>query len=87
MTTRVDNLADLGQHVAGHEHGAALVGPDAQDPPDPADTLRIKAVGGLVQHHHARIAEHGGGEAEALAHAQRIAPDAAIGGTSEPDDL
>ena len=46
----VDRLRHLGQHVARHEHGAALAGLPAQEVAQPADALRVEPVGGLVEH-------------------------------------
>ena len=83
----VGGLGDLGQHVAGDEHGAALGGERAQEVAQPADALRVEAVGGLVEHQHARVAEQGGGEPEPLAHAERVAAGAAVRRVREPDEL
>ena len=41
---------------------------------DPADAFWVEPVRGLVEEQHPRVAEHGGGDAEALLHAQRVAP-------------
>ena len=68
----VDRLRHLGQHVAGDEHRAALGGHAAQEVAQPADALRIEAVGGLVEDQHLRVAEQRGGEPEPLAHAERV---------------
>ena len=45
----------------------------AQEVAQPADPLRVEAVGRLVEHQHARVAEQRGGESEPLAHAERVA--------------
>ena len=66
----VGGLLDLGEHVAGDEHGAPLGGQRAQEVAQPADALRVQAVGRLVEHEHRRVAEQRGGEPEPLAHAE-----------------
>ena len=48
----VDGLGDLGQDVAGDQHGAARSARLAQEPAQPVDTFRIQAVGWLVQDQH-----------------------------------
>ena len=45
----------------------------AQQVAQPADPLRVEAVGGLVEDQDPRVAEQGGREAEPLAHAERVA--------------
>ena len=75
----VGGLAHLGQHVAGDEHRAALPGQPAQEVAQPADALRVQAVGGLVEDQHPRIAEQRGRQAEPLAHAERVAARAPVG--------
>ena len=75
----VDGLGDLGEQVAGHDDGASGVGLAAQEGPQPVHALGVEAVGGLVEDEHRRLAEEGGGQAEALAHAEREAADTAVG--------
>ena len=58
----VGDLLHLVELVAGHEHGAALVGEVAQEAAQPADAVRVQAVGRLVQDEHARVAEQRGGQ-------------------------
>src|ERR1035441_6299271 len=70
----IDGLGDLGQDVAGDQDGAALCGQRAEQIPQPPDALRVQAVGGLVEHQDLRVAEQGGGQAEPLPHAERVAP-------------
>ena len=53
---------------------------------NPDDAFGIETVDRLVEHQHGRVAEQRGGDAEPLAHPQREAADAAIGGDVEPDD-
>ena len=66
---------DLGQQVGGEQHGAAAVGEVAQQAPHPAHAFRIEAVGGLVEDQDLGVAEQRVGEAEALAHAERVLAD------------
>ena len=66
---------DLGQQVRGEQHGAAAVGEVAQHAPHPAHAFRIEAVGGLVEDQDLGVAEQCVGEAQALAHAERVLAD------------
>ena len=83
----VDRLGDLGEQVARDEHGAAVGGLLAQQPAHPADAGRVEAVGGLVEDQHLGVAEQRGGDREPLAHAHRVALDAAVGGLGQPDGV
>ena len=67
----VDGLGDLREQMTRHDDGAPGVGLAAQEGPQPVHALRVEAVGGLVEDEHRRLAEQGGGQAEALAHAER----------------
>ena len=58
-----------------------------QEVAQPADALRVEAVGGLVEHEHPGVAEQGGRQAEPLAHAERVAAGAAVGRVVERDEL
>ena len=69
----VDGLSDLAEHVAGDQDGAALVGQVAQQAAQPRHAGRVEPVGRFVEQQHWRVAEQGPGQAEALAHAQRVA--------------
>ena len=71
----VGDRLDLGQQVRGEQHGAAAVGEAAQQPAHPAHALRIEPVGGLVEDQHLGVAEQRVGEAESLAHAERVLAD------------
>jgi len=64
----VDRLLDLGQQVAGHQHGATGAGEGLQERPQPGDALGIHAVGRLVEHQNLRITEQGGGQGQPLPH-------------------
>ena len=83
----VDGLLDLGEHVAGDEDRAPLAGRAAQEVAQPADALRVQAVGGLVEHEDLRIAEQGRGEPEPLAHAGRVAAGAPVARAAELDEV
>ena len=52
----------------------------------PADALRIEAVGRLVEDQDARVAEQRRGEPEPLAHAERVLARAPVGGVRELDE-
>ena len=73
----VGDHLDLVQQVGGQEHGAAAVGVLAQQPAHPVDAGRVEPVGRLVEDQHARVAEQRVGDAEALAHAERVVAHAA----------
>ena len=88
ITTRsCGHQRHLRQQVAADEHGRALLGEVDEDVADPADALRVEPVGRLVEDHRVRIAEHHAGEAEPLAHAERVALDPALGDVGQPDEL
>jgi hypothetical protein len=63
----------LVHQVGGDEHRPAVGGQVAQQGPDPADALGVEAVERLVEDDRGRVAEQGGGDAQALAHAEREA--------------
>ena len=64
----VDGLLDLGQQVAGDQHGAALlVGQVPQEAAQPLDALGVQAVGRLVEHQDRGVAEQRGRPAPAAA--------------------
>ena len=79
---------DLVQQVGGQQDGAAAVGVAAEQVAHPADAGRVQAVGGLVEDQHLGVADQGGGDAEPLAHPQRVVadPSGRLGG-GEADDL
>ena len=63
---------DLVQQVRGEQHGAAPVGVAAEQVAHPADAGRVEPVGRLVEDQHLGVAEQRGGDAEPLAHAERV---------------
>ena len=81
----VGEHGELGDQVARHEDRAALVGEAAQRVAQPADAVGVESVGRLVEQQHLGFAEQGAGEGEALAHAEREAAGALVGGAGEPD--
>jgi hypothetical protein len=83
----VDRLGDLGQQVARQHHRAAGVGLAAEEVPQPVDALGVEAVGGFVEDEHGRLPEEGGGQAQALAHAEGEATDPAVGVLGHADPL
>ena len=80
----VGDLLDLVQLVAGHQDGPSFVGQGAQHRAQPADALRIQPVGRFVQHEHPRVTQQGRGEAEPLAHAERVRAHLAPGRRGQP---
>ena len=59
----------------------------AQEAAQPADALGVQAVRGLVEDEHLRVAEQGGGQAEALAHAHAVLTGALAGGRRDAGEL
>ena len=83
----VDGLLDLGEHVARDQQGSPFVGEVPQEAAQPPDALGVQAVGRLVEDDHLRVAEQGGGEAEALAHPHRVAAGSLACGRGDADEL
>ena len=75
----------LAHEVRRHEHGTTLFGQPLEQVADPQDALRVEAVDRLVEHHHFRVPEECGGDAEALSHAEREAATAATGHIGQAD--
>ena len=74
----VGDHLDLAQQVRGEQHRAGAVGEVAQQLAHPEDPLGIEPVGGLVEDQDARLADQRLGDAEALAHAERVVADALL---------
>ena len=72
--------------MARHQDGAALPGEVAQERAQPRDALGVEAVGGLVEHEDARVAEERGRELQALPHAHAEAADGPRGGLAQADE-
>ena len=83
----VGHQRDLGEQVAADEDRAALAGEGDEDVADPAHAFGIEAVGRLVEDQRVRVTEQHAGESEALAHAERVAADLALGDRGHPDEL
>src|SRR4051794_17822550 len=83
----VDELLDLAEPVAGQQHGAAAPGALAQQRAQPVHALGIEAIGRLVEHQDARIAEQRRRDVQSLAHAQRVALHPAMPRGGEPDEV
>ena len=66
---------DLVEQVGGEQHGSAAVCVAAEQVAHPADTGRVQAVGGLVEDQHLRVADQGGGDAQALTHPEGVVTD------------
>ena len=65
-----------------------LVGVVAEQVPHPADAGRVEPVGRLVEDQHRRVADQGGGDAEALAHPERVVAHPPVGlGLGEADQV
>ena len=63
------------QGDAEHIRGVNLAAFETSAEADLVDALGIEAVGGLVQHQQPRPAQERGGQAQALAHPQRVGAD------------
>jgi hypothetical protein len=82
----IDELLHLGEHVARHQHRAALRGQLAQESAHPRDALRVEAVGRLVEHQHLRVPERTC-QREPLAHPQRVTARRAAARRGQPDQV
>src|SRR5947209_376255 len=63
-------LGHLTHEVTGKEDGPALAGQRLHEVADPEDAVRVEAVDGLVEDEDPGVTEEGGGDAEALVHAE-----------------
>ena len=81
----VARLLDLVEQVRGEEHGAALADQRADHLAELEDPGRIEAVGRLVEDQQLGVGEQAARDAEALAHALRVARDLLVGAIGEPD--
>jgi hypothetical protein len=85
MTTTRWRSGDLGRQVAGHQDGPTLTPEVAQEGSQPPYALGVQPVGRFVQDQDLGVAEQGGGQAQALAHADREAAHPPVGGGGELD--
>ena len=83
----VGHQRHLRQQVAADEHRLALPGEVHEHVADPADALGVEPVGRLVEDHGVRVAEQHAGQAEPLAHAERVALDLAPGDLGQADQV
>ena len=80
------DLLDLGQDVAGEQHGRARLGDAPHELAHLAHLTRVEAVGGLVEHEHLGLAQQHAREPEPLAHALRVGLHLAVDGRAELGD-
>ena len=83
----VGDLVNLGEDVAGDEHGPALGRLCPQQIAQPAHPLRVEAVGRLVEDQDPRLAEQRRGQRQPLPHPQRVALHPPLGGAGQLDHL
>ena len=83
----VAQLLDLAHQVAREQHGHALVGEPADQHAHVAHPRRVEPGGRLVEQQQPRRAQQRPGDAEALAHAVRVAADLVLGAAGEVDGV
>ena len=83
----VRHLLDLRQDVAGDENRLTVRGKRAEEVAQPANSLRVEPVRGLVEHQQLRIAEQRARDAQPLPHPERVAAHAPPRGIRDPDEL
>ena len=84
----VGDHLDLVQQVRGQQHGPATGGEGAEQAAHPVDAGGVQAVDRLVEDEHGRVTHERIGDAQALAHAQRVVAHAPLGlGAGETDQL
>ena len=83
----VADLLHLRHVVAAQDDGHAAGGQAAQCGPQVADPRGVHPVGRLVQDQQARTAEHGAGQAQALAHPERVTAHLLAAGIGQADAL
>ena len=76
---------DLAEQVAGQHHRGALRRELPQQRAHLADAAGVEAVGGLVEEQQLGLAQERGGDAEPLAHPQRVRPHGAAVDAAEAD--
>lgn len=79
------HLLHLAHQVAGDEDGPAGICTSTHQLPDPGDAVRVQPVHGLVQDEDLRVSQQGGGDPQALAHAQGESSNAFAGHGCQPD--
>ena len=83
----VDQLLDLAEDMARHEHGLARCRELPERRAHGDDARRVEPVRWLVKEQQARVTEQGGGDAETLLHPERIGLDAVLGPLAQADEL
>ena len=83
----VDELLDLAEDVARHEHGLARRGELLERRAHGDDAGRVEPVRRLVEEQQARVAQQGGRDAEPLLHPERIGLDAVLRPLAQADEL
>ena len=83
----VAGLLDLVEQVRGEQHGAALGDQLADQVAELEDAGGVEAVDRLVEDQQLGVAEQAAGDAEALAHAERVGADLVVGPAAEADAL
>ncbi len=83
----VGEQLDLGQNMAGDEHGAAPCREVTEQLANPGNTFGVEPVGGLVEHEHPRLSEQGGRQGKPLPHPQRVPPHGPAAVCGKPDEL
>lgn len=80
-------MLHLAHQVGRQEHRASLGGQVLQQGADPHDAVGVQPVDRLIQHEGGRVGQQGGGDAQALAHAEREGAGPLAGDVGQPDQL
>jgi hypothetical protein len=83
----VARLLHLVQQMRREQHRAALRHQRAHQPAELENARRVEPVDRLVQDQQLRVAEQAAGDAEPLAHAERVRLHAVVGSRGQPDAL
>jgi hypothetical protein len=75
----------ISDQVAGHQHGASLVGQGPQQASNPEDPFRVEAVDRFVEDQDVGLAEQRRGDSEPLSHPEGELTDAASGYLGQSD--
>ena len=77
----------FGQEVAGHEDGVAVGGSCPEQVSEGSDALGVESVSWFVEDEDRWVTEEGGGEAEALSHAEGVGAGVSVGGMGDVDEF
>jgi hypothetical protein len=83
----VADLLDLGHVMGAEQHRQAAGGEALDQRAHVAHAGGIEPVGRLVENEELRVAQQAGGDSEALAHAERVAPDLVVRAIGQIDEL